>query len=116
MDEELNADQFVSPAVKRRKRGKASLTRAKAIASMSLVVGTSIIAVGATGSPASAHARCDGVSHNDWHTIAFHYDRHTFTRYEYSQHYHFWSGSYHTHTHVRFRNTTHGYDYFTANC
>ena len=90
--------------------------RARAFASAVLVLGTTLVAVGATGSPANAHARCDGVSHNDYHTIAFHYDRHTFTRYETSNHYHWWSGSNHTHTHVRFRNTTHGYDYFTANC
>lgn len=81
-----------------------------------LIASMSLASLVGAASPASAHARCDGVSHYDWHTIALHYDYHRFTRYEYSNHYHWWSGSNHTHKHVRFRNSTHGYDYFKANC
>jgi hypothetical protein len=91
------------------------LRRAGGLATAALIVAAALVPLG-VAAPASAHARCDGVSHSDWHTIAFHYDRHAFSRYEYSNHYHWWNGSNHTHTHVRFRNTTHGYDYFTANC
>ena len=108
-------DRTQSPGPRNLERSRGRL-RAGGLASAAVVLGATVITLGATSSPASAHARCDGVSHNDFHTLALHYDRHAFSRYETSQHYHWWSGSNHTHTHVRFRNTTHGYDYFTANC
>lgn len=100
---------------RRRSRGRrasAALIVAVALAS----VGVTATSVVVTAEPASAHARCDGVTHYDWHTIAFHYDRHAFSTYEYSNHNHWWSGTNHVHTHVRFVNTTHNYGYFQANC
>lgn len=81
-----------------------------------LVAILSLTGLVGVAAPASAHARCDGANHRDWHTIAFHYDSHNFYRYEYSNHWHWWSASNHTHKHVRFNNVTHGTTMFEANC
>jgi len=67
--------------------------------------------------PASAHSACTTSSHTDWHTIRFHNDTH---RYDHrtlqTQHYHFWSDSYHNHYYYYFYNSTHGQSYDRVWC
>jgi hypothetical protein len=56
-----------------------SLRRGAAVLALAL---GSLVGMGLGAQAASAHARCDGASHRDWHTAAFHNDRHYLWRTE----------------------------------
>ena len=74
------------------------------------------LATAAAPEPASAHARCDGAYHRDFHTARLHYDGHHYSGTTYRQHYHWWSGQYHVHPIVHFSNDRHADRSYRADC